>query len=389
MSDPFDDIVSWLVDGTPGLSSAPAVIQELSVRLRAAGLPVDRMVAFVRTLHPHIVGRSFAWEPGGPVKVLENSWAFLQSPEFKASPIGEVFRTGQFARRLAQGPVPESERAYLQPWIDEGFTDFLAVPLRFMSGDVHAAAFGTKRPGGFGPSGIRALERVTSPLARVAEILALRRTAVNLLNTYVGRDAGERILSGKIQRGDVETINAVIWFSDLRGFTVMSGSAAPQDVIGALNGLFECQVPAIERHGGEVLKFIGDGLLGIFPFPGGGAEGATRCQQALEAAKEAFGAMETLNATRSGLKQEGLRFGLALHVGEVTYGNIGGASRLDFTCIGPAVNKAARLEGLTGKLEVPLVLSQEFVELGGAKVRALGEFELKGIGGTQPVYAPA
>src|SRR6185312_14721747 len=210
------------------------------------------------------------------------------------------------------------------------------------------------------------------PLARLAEIFALRRVAGNLLSTYAGRASGDRILAGRILRGDVETLRAVIWFSDLRGFTEMSARRTPTEIVSVLNELFDCQVPAIERHGGKVLKFIGDGLLAIFPVQD---DVTSRCEAALAAATEAFAALDARNTRAS----EPIRFGLALHVGEVAYGNIGGASRLDFTAIGPAVNVASRLEGLTGKLGVRLVLSSALAPHTSLALEDLGELELKGV----------
>jgi len=202
------------------------------------------------------------------------------------------------------------------------------------------------------------------------------------LSTYVGQHSGERVLSGRIFKGDVETIHAAIWFSDLRGFTEMSGRKTAKEMIGVLNEVFECQVPAIEKHGGEVLKFIGDGLLAIFPIKDP-SENKARCDAALTAGREALAALEALNAKN----QTALRLGLALHVGDVEYGNIGGASRLDFTAIGAAVNTAARLEGIASKANRALVLSEDVAKIVGGSLEDLGEFDLKGIQGARRVFA--
>ena len=223
------------------------------------------------------------------------------------------------------------------------------------------------------------IRRILRPLSRVAEIFALQRVASNLLNTYVGRNSGDRILSGRIMRGDIETLRAVIWFSDLRGFTSISARLAPRAIIDVLNELFECQVPAIEKHGGEVLKFIGDGLLAIFPFDD---DVDKRAADAIAAASDAFAALDARNAAST----DPIRFGLALHVGEVAYGNIGGASRLDFTAIGPAVNVASRLEGLTGKLDRRVVVSSELAAHVRVPLEDLGTFELKGVPDPQRVF---
>jgi adenylate cyclase len=381
-------IYEWLVDGAPGSASAADVMGTLSQRLRERGLPIDRAEAFVRTLHPHIVGRSFVWRPDAPTEVFEQSYAYLRSPEFVASPVAEVFASGTYARhRLGAADLaalPDERRPYLQRLAEQGYTDFYAAPMRFRSGQVHAITFATRAPEGFTEDHLAATRRVMPPLSRVAEILALSRTAVNLLNTYVGRNAGERILGGQIQRGDVEPISAVIWFSDLRGFTALSDAVSPGELIRALNELFECQVPAIEQRGGEVLKFIGDGLLAIFPIVPGGDPLPALVENALAAADDAFQALAALNARRGG---DHLRFGLALHMGEIVYGNIGGSGRLDFTAIGPAVNVASRLEGLTSKLGVDIVASQEIAALTDRPVRDLGVFELKGVASSARVFA--
>jgi adenylate cyclase len=381
-------VFEWLVDGAPGASTPAAVVARLGPELREAGLPLDRVEAFVRTLHPHIVGRTFLWTPQGGVKVAESSYAYLTSPAFLESPVAEVFRTGAPVRRRLEG----GDGAHGYPALDElaraGFTDFYAGPLRFMSGESHAITFATRRPGGFADAELDAVARVLRPLSRVAEVFALSRTAANLLDAYVGHDAGARILAGRIQRGDTDTLEAVIWFSDLRGFTAMSSTMPPNEIIRVLNELFDCQVPAIERHGGEVLKFMGDGLLAILPLPPGDRSVERAAAAALEAAREAFAALEQRNAARAAASQAPLRFGLALHVGEVAYGNIGGSGRLDFTCIGPAVNLAARLEALTSKLGRPLVVSAALADKSGIAMESLGTFELKGVAEPAEVFAP-
>jgi adenylate cyclase len=274
------------------------------------------------------------------------------------------------------------------PLAAEGFTDYVAIPIKFLSGEKHTITMATRAPGGFNDEHLQALHRVVIPLSRLAEIMALRRTATNLLNTYVGHEAGERILAGKIQLGDTETIHAVIWFSDLRGFTALSGSIGADALIGTLNEVFDCQVRAIQKHGGEVLKFIGDGLLAIFP-TNKAPDRAAACMRALDAADEAFKALDALNEKRIERGDRAVRFGLALHIGDVAYGNIGGAGRLDFTCIGPAVNLAARLEGLTGQLKRDIVVSSAFATLTNCPVESIGTFSLKGVTSPEVVFAPA
>lgn len=352
-----EDLFEWLVDGAPGSPNPVALLDKLLPGLVAAGVGIEGAEALVRTLHPHIAGRSFCWQRGSKVEVRENTWAYLNSPEFLGTPVARVFQTGE-------------------PIHSKGYAAF---PFRFTNGEIHAITFSTT--GDFSTEERDALARVVRPLARVAEIFARARTAANLLNTYVGRDAGDRILSGHIQRGDTETIRCAIWFSDLRGFTSISQSKDPGAIIRLLNDLFECQVPAIERHGGEVLKFMGDGLLGIFVIDDKRSE-KDACEAALRAFADATTALEEHNRKTDG----DMKFGLSLHLGEVAYGNIGGSSRLDFTCIGPAVNLASRIEGLTGKLGRPMLMSRAFAAAVVPATREVGTFEVKGVTEPQRVY---
>jgi len=381
-------ICQWLIEGAPGAAGPGAVVGAMNEQLVLAGIPIDRCGAFIRTLHPYIMGRRFMWAPGKPVEVAEASHAILTSPEFRLSPVSAVMETGRILRRNLRKDPPAPKETVVGPLAAEGFTDYVVLPLKFLSGEVHAITFATRAPDGFTDEQIQALERVSIPLSRLAEILALRRTAANLLDTYVGHGAGERILGGKIQLGDTETIHAVIWFSDLRGFTALSGSIEPDALIRTLNEIFDCQVNAIQRHGGEVLKFIGDGMLAIFP-TGPTADKPGACNRALDAATAAFKALETLNTKRSERGDKPMRFGLALHIGDVAYGNIGGAGRLDFTCIGTAVNLAARLEGLTGQLKRDIVVSSAFAALVNRPMDAIDRFTLKGVPNPELVFAPS
>jgi adenylate cyclase len=347
------------------------------------------METFVRTLHPSIVGRSFVWTPGRPeTEVREQTWAFLQSPEFQQSPMHDCCARKELVRHRLDAGAPVPVPASLAPLAAEGYSDFVAVPLQFLSGQCHPVTFATKAASGFGEQHLAAIRSVIPPLARIGEILALLRTATNLLSTYVGHNAGARILGGQIQLGDTETVKAIIWFSDLRGFTVLTRTAPPRSVIRALNDLFGCQIPAIEKRGGEVLKFIGDGLLAIFPYDAASGPPAARCDAALDAALEAFGSLDAMNQQRARDGEPPISFGVALHLGEVSYGNIGAQSRLDFTCIGPAVNVASRLEGIASKLSRPLVVSEPFAKLCSRPLEELGTFELKGVEEPHKAFAP-
>ncbi|MCK5683410.1 adenylate/guanylate cyclase domain-containing protein [bacterium] len=382
----FEEIYEWALSGCLGTASPAKVLQILAENLVEAGFPIDRLVCFIRTLHPNLAGRLFLWYPGKPVEVKEATYAFFQMQAQNNMLALDVLKTGTpIRRRFWAGDsferMPDYEE---QNW--EEFTEYLVEPIKFINGDIHLITFATRAERGFTDSQVSNLRKLMQPFARVAEIYALNRTATNLLDTYVGNNAGARILSGKIKRGDTEVINAVIWFSDLRGFTSMSDTLPPMEIIRVLNDLFDCQVPAITGHGGEVLKFIGDGLFAIFPLKGTDKTPSEVCDEALIACYEAFSALDELNKKRQLKQSAEIQFGVAFHIGEVAFGNIGGRNRLDFTCIGSAVNLAARLEGLTGSIGQRMVCSKTFAQTTGKTMKKLGEFELKGVSEAQEVF---
>lgn len=377
----------WLIDGARSAEQPAAVLAELCDQLVEGGVPLARAGVFVRTLHPQLLGRSFIWSPDKGAVTNTAPAAFVQSAEYLTSSIARVNDTGRpLRRRLCEADCP-IDFPILAQFRAEGMTDYLAAPLFFSDGAVHSTTWTTRRPGGFTEEDIAAIEAILPPLARVAEVRALRRIAVNLLDTYVGHHAGGRILAGQIHLGDTERIQAAIWLSDMRGFTTRADRLPPESLIGLLNAYFDCQVPAILAQGGEVLKFMGDGLLAIFDIAGDEGRVEATCARALAAAREAREKVAALGS--AGIETEPVRFGLALHLGEVLYGNIGGAGRLDFTCIGPAVNLAARLEKLASRLGRSILASEEFAGHCPGALAALGDFTLPGFAEPRRVFGLA
>ncbi len=368
---------AWLVDGARSANRSQDVLSELCARLIADGLPLWRVAVFVQTLHPLVMARRFVWRPGAEVEVFEASFEVAGEAGFLTSPVLFARKTGEPIRRRLADPGCPMDFPILSEFRVEGVTDYLVLPLHFTNGEIHVATFTTRQAGGFADAETAALDAILAPLTRVAEVRALRTTAVSLLNAYVGRDAGERILSGRIRRGETERIRAVIWLSDMRGFTNRADTMPPEALIDLLNLFFDKLVPAIEAEGGEVLKFMGDGLLAIFRIAGDPEIDVAR---ALRAAREARANVAELAAPKA------LRFGLALHAGEALYGNIGAGARLDFTCIGPAVNMAARLEKVAAKLGRVVVASETFARLAPDDFTNLGDFELAGFREPVAVY---
>ncbi len=376
-------IVEWLGDGARSAPTSESVLAELCRRLVEAGMPLARGAVFVRTLHPQVMGRRFTWRPDSGVTVFEAPHRIRDTADYRDSPIPYLSQTlAPLRRRLTADSL---DFPVLYEFKDQGMTDYLAVPLVFTNGEVHGASWATDRPGGFADAEIAALLAVCRALAHVAEIRALRRTATTLLETYVGRRSGARILSGHIRRGDVEALDAALWYSDLRDFTGLNERLAPTDLLDLLNAYFLAVGTAVADHGGEVLQFIGDAALAVFPVGDAGRPEA--CRQALAAARAALGAAAADNRQRDDAGQPPIRFGIGLHVGAVSWGNVGSLDRLGLNVVGPAVNRTARIEGLTKELGTPLLLSEDFALAAGEPCRPVGRHTLRGVPEPQAVYA--
>jgi adenylate cyclase len=380
----LDRLNAWLIDGARSATGPNGPFRETCERLLAAGVPLARVALFIRILHPDIYGRAFFWRPGAEVVVSTADIDIDKSPGFLSSPVLAVYQNRSELRCRLDDP-PSRRFPFLDELRAEGVTDYVALPLHFTDGSIQVVSYTTKDPDGFADAQLDALRRITAPMARLAEVITLRRTAAGLLDTYVGNSAGERILAGDIRRGHAEAMQAVIWLSDLRGFTALSDRLSPRVIVEILNRYFDCQVPPIRKHGGEILKFMGDGLLAVFPIAKDGGDVADVCARVLDAAREARANVVAMNYG-SGETVERFRFGLALHIGDILFGNIGGSGRLDFTCIGPAVNLAARLEKIAGRLGRTVVASSVFAGLCAREWADLGEFPIAGLSSAQRVY---
>jgi len=379
-------IVQWLQEGAPGVDMPHHVLQRLGDGLVEEGCPIERGAVFVRTPHPNMFGRRFLWQPGKEVKVNEAPYEFLESDMFKSSPIVWVMdNNASMRKRIQEDEIDQYE--VLVGLREEGFTDYLAQPLAFMNGEVNGVSWATSHEDGFSEQDLALLEAVRAPLARVAEIYALRRTATVVLETYVGGRTGARILAGQIKRGDRQTIEAVILLSDMIGFSTLTDREGEDRILDLLNRYYDCLVPAIDEHDGEILKFIGDAMLAIWPVENGNREAA--CEKAFAAANDVLARIKEANEDQTDEDRLDIGCGIGLNLGHVTYGNIGSGNRLDFTVIGSAVNQVARIEGLCHRTGIPLLAGAPFAEAAPIEMRPVGEFTLKGLQGMHPVFAPA
>ena len=378
------EVSRWLLDGARSAEQPEQLLQQLSERMVGAGVPLAGAGFFVRTLYPGLFGRSFIWRRGVDAIVLEFAYDSEESRDLQQSSEA-CLRDSAVRFDPAQDDsclnLPVFRKLHA-----EHVTAFLATPIVFANGDVHIAAWTTREAGGFTEEQVRNIEALIPAFTRVAEIFALRRRATVLLDTYVGHATGERILAGAIHRGHTEALHAAIWLSDMRGFTELADRLPTDVLIRLLNRYFDCQIPAVARHGGEVLKFIGDGMLAIFPIEADDSDATRVCNEALAAAYETRARIAAMEQSELGADHAPVRFGVALHVGTVMYGNIGGENRLDFTCIGPAVNLAARIEKLTGALGRTILASAAFASACDDPLTAVGEFTLAGFSSVQTIF---
>jgi adenylate cyclase len=380
-----DPLARWFVTEAYRITDTGQLIAAAGEQLVAAGIPLFRLAYFQLTLHPEFAGKGYFWRRGRGVEVREAAHGLLQGPQYLDNPLPPVFEQRRTIRVRLESVEPQAP--ILKELKGEGATDYVALPLLFTTGHVDALSVASDRPGGFSAVDLDRMFQLQFAFTRIVETHSWRDTAVNLLDAYVGRAAGQRILAGEVKRGDGQTIEAVLWYCDLRGFTRASDRLPRDTIITLLNDYFSIMGGAVTGAGGEILKFMGDGMLAMLPIASP-AERAATAARATEAAVGAYRMIAALNLMRATVDEPTVRFGLALHVGEVMFGNIGASARLDFTVIGPAVNHAARLEKLCGQLERPIVVSQALAALlPEREVVSLGRHLLKDIDEPQPVYS--
>jgi adenylate cyclase len=387
--DSLDAIAEWLVGPARRIESGVRALDEFAWRMLAAGLPLLRVTLHTSTLHPQYLGATFTWfRTTGRAVLTMVAHELADRVRYEDNPVPRVVRGGETLRRRIDVAGAVLDFPILHDLKAQGATDYLALPVA----SAHLArnymvTYVTDRPGGFTESEIADLTRVSQRLPVLVDMHSQKAISRNVLNAYLGAKTGPKVLEGQIRRGTGEEINAVLWSSDLRGFTARSDRLPGDRMIALLNALFDAQAKAIHDHGGEILKFIGDGLLAIFPIetPGVAAE-ATR--HALEGAVEALAAVRGLGDELAAQGEPPLHIVVALHVGTAIYGNIGAANRLDFTVIGPAVNLVSRVEAVAKALDLPIVVSDEFARAYGRPLRSLGTHQLRGLATPHELFAP-
>lgn len=376
-------VLTWLLTQTRPEPSLGGLLTAFCLNLRAAGFPIVRTVLQLHTHHPQWLGSRIVWRTEfelADVQPIE--YGVMQSPVYLDSPIAALHNGAERVRMRLDAPPQPDEYPMYASLRREGITDYVGWPLFFTLDELHTVTFATDRPGGFADDAVVALGSLLPALALTIEVRFKNELARRLLDTYVGPRSGQRILSGMTTRGSGATIVAAIAVFDLRGFSTISDLSPRDEIIGLLNDFFDAVSAPIEGWGGEILKFMGDGLLAIFPL-----DDASACENALKGVEGARRTIHALNVRREKSGREPLRYGVGVNVGEVMYGNIGTPSRLDFTVIGPAVNAAARLEALSKDLGVSTLFSDAFAsQIDTASLAPLGGFQLRGFGSQMEVF---
>ena len=382
-------VAAWLVDKARRLPSAARFVDEFAWRMLASGLPLLRVTLHCGTLHPQFLGATYTWwRTSGRTRAVMIAHEVADLIPYADNPVQRVSEGGEVLRRRLEGAGAVLDFSVLHDIKARGATDYYALPVTSaLGGRRYMATYVTDRPGGFTASEIEELTEISQRLAVPADMFAQRAVAENVLKAYLGQTTGPRVLAGQIRRGAGEEIKAILWSSDLRGFTQLSDRLSGDRIITMLNALFDAQAIAIESHGGEILKFIGDGLLAIFPITEEAEEGQA-ARRALAAAGEAFGAVRHALTEAMPAGEPPARMVVALHSGTVIYGNIGAAARLDFTVIGPAVNLVSRVEAVAKALDLPIAVSEAFARAYGGDLRSLGRHQLRGLGGSHELFAP-
>jgi adenylate cyclase len=371
-------IVEWLAHEGRLVQRPAAFMEQLLTRVLQTGIPLWRAYVGLQLVHPQLQAMGYVWRRGEKVQEIARAWGIQFTPAYIGSPLQAAREQGRLVRHHLKN-LTEHDHVLLHELKADGGVDYMALPMHIRrEGPLPVVTFATDSRLGFSDEDIADLTRLVDLMGAVTEMHIERSVAETVANTYLGPEVGQRVLNGAIRRGEGEELRAVLWFSDLRDFTGMSERLPASEVLELLNNYLQLVGDALGANGGEILKFIGDGVMGYFP-----AEDALFLPmvtgQALAAARRLIADIEAANEARAAGGLDPLRFGVGLHVGDVTFGNVGTQDRLDFTVIGPAVNRASRLEGLTKELKVPVLASAEFNEVCTVPMKSLGKHVLRGV----------
>ncbi len=383
-----EDVESWLLGAASKIVSANALVEGFACRLAQARLDVARFALNVGTLHPQISGYSWVWSTlDGICDEIQIAAETLTTDAFRKNPIFRVAEHGEVFRMLLTPETAEHRSPLMEELAEAGYSEYVAIPLSASGARYNVVTMSTQQAGGFTEAQYDRLLRLLSVFALHVERHIAGRITKNISVAYLGRNAGAQVISGSIKRGSGMPIQAIVWSSDMRDFSTLSEQQSNQVVVELLNRYFLVLAEAVMRHGGDILKFIGDGMLAVFPLadfdsPKQAAEAAAT------AAQEAIRDLDTLNREMARAADwRRLQSGIGLHIGEVFFGNVGSAQRLDFTVIGEAVNITSRIEGLCKVLKRDVLMSASVASLLDEGTEALGAQSLKGLRETEQIFS--
>src|SRR5687767_3691659 len=391
----FVELAAWITDAGLAGHSETATLEGICDRAVALGLPLARVTALIDTLHPIYEGRAFIWKRDkNETAISEYDRSSQNLRRWVGSPFYYLEKNDESLLRRRLTAETEKEFPVFPELRAEGMTDYVAMVNRFAADgivgnmDCVYSSWTTDAPAGFRDADVADIGRLMPLLALTLKATSLARIAGTLVETYLGRDAGRRVLEGRISRGVAEQIEAAIWFSDLRGYTRLSDTAKPEEIIPLLNEYADAIISAIHEHGGDVLKLMGDGVLAIFT----DRDRGRACEAALSAAQDAPRRVAELNGRRAAGGLPITELYLGLHIGEVFYGNIGSKERLDFTIVGPAVNEVSRIASMCRSVDQPLLVSSTFAAALGAsrnRLVSVGRYALRGVSRPQALFTLA
>lgn len=387
--DTFSAIQTWLLEEASSEREMIHLLLKLIGRMKAAGSSIDRLTLHIGTLHPQLVGFAWLWHSDDSLcEEVRVGDAAVDSDSYRLNPLQRILETGETIRRSPGAASAQAEFPIMAELAASGMTDYVAIPLAGLD-TRNVITIATKAAVGFAPAEVDTLVGLFKVFALHVQRHSELKISENALGVYLGVGAAAKVLEGAIKRGAGDSIRAVIWVSDLRNFTKMSDELAPADMLLLLNAYFEAMATAVAAHGGEILKFIGDGMLAVFPVK---TDAADASRAAIAAAKDAIVRLEGANRDIVSSFPEKcpiLRAGIVLHEGEVFFGNIGAPGRLDFTVIGPAVNEACRVEALTKTIGRDLLLTEAVARYVSKEVEHLGEHQLRGVSAKISIYGIA
>lgn len=384
-ADKGEELAQWLLGEARPLEMV-ALVESLARRFIQSGVPVDRMALGGRVINPSILAAAFVWQPSG-IRLTRYEYEQRDSGAYERSPYKRAYDTKQWVD-LTLSETPDDAFGIVPELKEEGITQYICIPLPTSANELMSLTLATRAPEGFDPAARDIITKVIPPLAANVEIKMLRMTFQGVLTAYVGRGPAAQIMGGTIHRGEVTTVRAAILVADLRGFTRLSTQLPPEATADVINRYYDVVVPPVEERGGEVLKFIGDAILAIFPAQSLGEDGAALA--ALDAARAALG--QTIEPFEVEGQRVSIQFGVALHMGEAVFGNVGSGDRLDFTIIGKDVNIAARIATLCSRLGRSFLVSAPVAEVARRHDQVMtsaDKHEVRGIEAPMEVFVPA